>query len=107
MRSMQGRPNQIRWFCLSSSVWITIADVFDHNWVAALGWALIAAFYFQLLWPRRTDPTLYAAGTLLLRKGSDRMLQFGPHDARGVALWDAGCWLREKATAELAEEEAK
>lgn len=57
----------------------------------------------------RTHPDIAAvkeftsrASGLLLRKASSRMVEFGPHDARGAAIWDAGAWLDEHAMAEVA-----
>lgn len=36
---------------------------------------------------------LRKAARELRRQGSARFEEYGPHDARGAALWDAGCYI--------------
>lgn len=42
------------------------------------------------------DETLSEVADVLQRKAIERMLQHGPYDRRGAALWDAGAYVEEQ-----------
>jgi hypothetical protein len=70
----------------------------------AVAWVLVHTDIveaLQLVVDAACVEILDVAGRRLLHKAGLRFEEHGPEDPRGAAIWDSGCWLREKAPAEV------